>query len=157
MDAGVSTGLLLEAEVMRGSLDVAERCENFRGMGAMQGEYEGVEFKGIGGASLKVTGSFSLGVKELVCKELEAFFLDSPEGVESANRSTGEWLGYCSKLECWSVLIDVALHEGLDRSRTPSAGRYIATDCKVLFSFFALLDVSVQVLTNGEEITSLFS
>lgn len=37
MSAGVSTGLVLEAEVTRDSVDVALQCEAFSGMGAMQG------------------------------------------------------------------------------------------------------------------------
>ena len=80
--------------------------------------------KGIGGASLEVTSSLSVGVKELMCKVLETFVLDSLEGVESTNRSPGE---------------------------------YIVADCKVLFSFAALLEEPAQVLNNGEHITSLSS
>jgi len=37
VDAGVSTGQVLEAEATRGSLDVAARCDTFSGMGAMRG------------------------------------------------------------------------------------------------------------------------
>lgn len=109
--------------------------------------------KEIGGASVEVTSSLSLGVKELLRKVLEMFVPESLEGVGNANRSAREWLGYSSKLECWLVLVDVVLHEDLGESRTPAAGRYIESDCKVLFSFASLLDESVKALNNGEEVT----
>ena len=67
-----------------------------------------MELNGIGDTSLEVNGSLSPGVKELVCKVLEMFVLDSLKGVGSVNRTVGEWLGYFSNFECWLVLVGVA-------------------------------------------------
>lgn len=49
-----------------------------------------MELNGIGDMSLEVTSSLSPGVKELVCKVLEMFVLDSVEGLGGVNRTVGE-------------------------------------------------------------------